>query len=198
MSERDNRVDGHESDRDSSISEVYATVNDDIVDNAKHEIGIPKRQKKKKGKKGKKPNKDAGGSEKKKTEMKPPSPRTISSKSTFALIAKELKAKRLAQMARAAAMAKKKKKNRVLRDEEIYTDKDRAAAVNMGTSDIKQSLQNKKKQDKNFDLLMPEEGDPSTLLALGSSELRSGNLKIALNFINKVSYQIKTMSSPCI
>ncbi|KAK6632076.1 hypothetical protein RUM44_007106 [Polyplax serrata] len=148
------------------------------------EVGIPKKLKKKKGRK-KKHGAEKGTEKKKKTEAKPPSPKTISSKSTFAQIAKELKARKQAQLAYAIAMAKRRKKNRVLRDEEIYTDKDRAAAVNMGTSDIKQSLKMKKKLDKNFDCQIPDEGDPATLLALGSNELRSGDLKIALNFINK-------------
>lgn len=185
MAECKEYADERDSDRESSQSEVYAFVDNDIADSTQPEIGIPKRHKKKKGKKGKKPITEKT-SLKKKMDTKPPSPRTISSKSAFAQIAKELKARRQAQLAHAIVMSKKRKKNRVLRDEEIYTDKDRAAAVNMGTSDIKQSLKMKKKQDKNYDSQTLEEGDPTTLLALGNNELRSGDFKIALNFINKV------------
>ncbi|KAL0273998.1 UNVERIFIED_CONTAM: hypothetical protein PYX00_006543 [Menopon gallinae] len=95
----------------------------------------------------------------------------------------ELKARKLAQMA-AAAKAKKSRKSKSRRQEEIYTDKDRAAAVNLGTRDIKQSLKLKKKQDRNH-FQIPEEAEPGTLLALGNNELRSGDVKIALKFLNK-------------
>lgn len=174
-----------DSDEESEKSQTFAFVDDEAIDTTQPEVGIPKRQKKKKSKKSKKLTSEKMTYKKKGNSGKPPSPRSIPPKSTFALIARELKARRLAQMAYAAAMAKKRKKNRVLRDEEIYTDKDRAAAVNLGTKDIKQSLKMKKKQDKNYDLNIPE-GEPTTLLALGNNEIRSGNLKIALNFINKV------------
>ncbi|XP_033229071.1 V-type proton ATPase catalytic subunit A-like [Belonocnema kinseyi] len=85
---------------------------------------------------------------------------------------------------------KSKKKRRrksdvAYRQEEIYTDKDRAAAVNMGSRDIKQSLKMKRRQDRSRDLQIPEEAEPSSMLALGNREMRCGNLKIALNCINK-------------
>lgn len=78
------------------------------------------------------------------------------------------------------------RRRRVRREEEVYTDKDRAAAVNMGSKDIKSSLNAKLRQDKTKALSLPDEADPSTLLALGRNELRTGNLDIAIDFVNKV------------
>lgn len=77
-------------------------------------------------------------------------------------------------------------KRSATRQEEIYTDKDRAAAVNMGNRDIKQSLKLKRKEDRSRNLLIPEEAEPGTFLALGEYEMKRGDLRIALNFINKV------------
>ncbi|XP_030766698.1 tetratricopeptide repeat protein 25-like [Sitophilus oryzae] len=71
------------------------------------------------------------------------------------------------------------------RDEEIYCDKDRAAAVNLGSKDIKQSLKIKRKQDRSKILQIPEEAEPSTFLALGNYEMGRGDLNIAINFISK-------------
>lgn len=89
---------------------------------------------------------------------------------------------------------KKKRRRRrsdvTFRQEEIYTDKDRAAAVNMGSRDIKQSLKMKRRQDRSRDLQIPEEAEPSAMLALGNREMRCGNLNIALNCINKVYRKI--------
>lgn len=86
--------------------------------------------------------------------------------------------------------SKKKRRRRrsdvTYRQEEIYTDKDRAAAVNMGSRDIKQSLKMKRRQDRSRDLQIPEEAEPSAMLALGNREMRCGNLNIALNCIHKV------------
>lgn len=158
-------------------------------DEDKGEEGKPIKKKTKEDKRKKKDKKSKGDGkekdEKEAGEVKPPSPRIPASKSTFAQISKELKARKVAQM-QAALKARKNKKNKVRRDEEIYTDKDRAAAVNLGTKDIKQSLKLKKRQDRNHALQIPEEAEPSTLLALGNNELRSGDVKIALNFVNKV------------
>ena len=75
------------------------------------------------------------------------------------------------------------------RQEEIYTDKDRAAAVNMGSRDIKQSLTMKRRQDRSRDLHIPEEAEPSAMLALGNREMKCGKFEIALNCINKVHLQ---------
>lgn len=145
------------------------------------------KKKKKKGKDGKEKDEKEVKASAEKDPTKPPSPRIPASKSTFALISKELKARKLAQL-QAALKARKNKKNKVRREQECYTDKDRAAAVNMGTRDIKQSLKLKKRQDRNHAMAIPEEAEPSTLLALGNNELRSGDVKIALNFVNKVPH----------
>ncbi|GJQ83527.1 hypothetical protein Trydic_g10879 [Trypoxylus dichotomus] len=72
------------------------------------------------------------------------------------------------------------------RHEEVYTDKDRAAAVAAGSRDIKQSLKLKRKQDRSKALAIPEEAEPSTFLALGNYEMCRGDLQIALDFMNKV------------
>lgn len=69
--------------------------------------------------------------------------------------------------------------------EEMYTDKDRAAAVSYGNFDIKQSLTIKRRQDRTEALQLPDETDPSTLLALGQREFKSGNVEIAIMFISK-------------
>lgn len=153
----------------------------------KSEHKTKKKEHKKKGKKVEQQD-DEEKEDKKKDDkdVRPPSPRIPAAKSTFAQISKELKARKVAQIA-AAAKARKNKKNKVRRQEEIYTDKDRAAAVNLGTRDIKQSLKIKRRQDRSHQLQIPEEAEPSTLLALGNNELRSGDVKIALNFVNKVS-----------
>lgn len=73
------------------------------------------------------------------------------------------------------------------RQEEVYTDKDRAAAVNMGTTDIKQSLKLKQRQDRSKSLQIPEETEPGALLTLGLREMRFGDVSVAINCINKVS-----------
>lgn len=72
------------------------------------------------------------------------------------------------------------------RQEEVYTDKDRAAAVNMGTTDIKQSLKMKQRQDRSRNLQIPEETEPGALLTLGLREMRFGDFNVAVNCINKV------------
>ncbi|XP_050584956.1 outer dynein arm-docking complex subunit 4 [Bombus affinis] len=53
----------------------------------------------------------------------------------------------------------------------------------MGTKDIKQSLKIKQKQDRNLQL--PEDTGPRTMLALGLREMRIGDVKVAMNCINK-------------
>lgn len=69
--------------------------------------------------------------------------------------------------------------------EEVYTDKDRAAAVSFGSYDIKQSLSMKRRKDRNEALQIPEEAEPGTLLALGMREFKNGNTEIAVSFISK-------------
>lgn len=86
----------------------------------------------------------------------------------------------------AQEITKKRKRRKRSRQEEIYTDKDRAAAVNMGNKDIKQSLKLKRREDRSRNLMIPEEAEPGTFLALGEYEIKRGDLRIALNFINKV------------
>ncbi|XP_071053157.1 outer dynein arm-docking complex subunit 4 [Onthophagus taurus] len=83
---------------------------------------------------------------------------------------------------------RKRRRSRI-REEENYTDKDRAAAVNMGTRDIKQSLKLKRKQDRSKALAIPEEAEPGTFLALGNYEMGRGDLNIALDFMTKVQIQ---------
>ncbi|XP_044017237.1 outer dynein arm-docking complex subunit 4 isoform X1 [Aphidius gifuensis] len=55
----------------------------------------------------------------------------------------------------------------------------------MGSRDIIQSLKIKRRQDRNKMMQIPEEADPSSMLALGAREMRSGDLNIAINCINK-------------
>ncbi|XP_077301071.1 uncharacterized protein LOC143921596 [Arctopsyche grandis] len=101
-----------------------------------------------------------------------PRHKTISGKAIFKQIKKEMK-------------NKGNRRRRVRREEEVYTDKDRAAAVNMGSKDIKSSLNAKLRQDKTKALSLPDEADPGTLLALGRNELRTGNFNNAIGFVNK-------------
>lgn len=86
---------------------------------------------------------------------------------------------------------RKKRRRNGLRQEELYCDKDRAAAVNMGSKDIKQSLRIKRKEDRSKILQMPEEAEPSTFLALGNYEMCRGDLDIAVNFMSKVNKSVK-------
>lgn len=81
---------------------------------------------------------------------------------------------------------KRKRRKNGIRYEEVYCDKDRAAAVNLGSKDIKQSLKLKRKQDRTRMLQIPEEAEPGTFLALGNYEMGRGDLNIAINFIGKV------------
>ncbi|XP_058066808.1 outer dynein arm-docking complex subunit 4 [Anopheles bellator] len=69
--------------------------------------------------------------------------------------------------------------------DEVYTDKDRAAAVSIGNFDIKQNLLNKRRQERNEALQLPEEADPGAILALGMREIKNRNLDNAVHFISK-------------
>ncbi|XP_052131208.1 zinc finger CCCH domain-containing protein 7B-like [Frankliniella occidentalis] len=91
----------------------------------------------------------------------------------------------LGALAAAGRKGAKGRRGKVIRGEEVYTDKDRAAAVQMGHRDIKQSLRMKRHQERVHALQLPEEADGSTLLALGQYELRQGNTDIAIAFVNK-------------
>lgn len=81
-------------------------------------------------------------------------------------------------------IAKKKKPKENFVD--FYTDKDRAAAVSAGAFDIKQSLQIKQKQDRNEALLIPDEADISSVIALGLKEIKNANPENAIHFFCKV------------
>lgn len=87
----------------------------------------------------------------------------------------------------------KQRSNVVQRQEEIYTDKDRAAAVNMGSKDIKQSLKQKKRLDRIKSPLLSDVAEPGSILELGKREMRLGNVNVAFNFINKVQIKISDM-----
>ncbi|XP_071446858.1 uncharacterized protein [Hetaerina americana] len=80
---------------------------------------------------------------------------------------------------------KGRRRGRQRSHEELYTDKDRAAAVNLGTRDIKQSLKLKRKQDRSQALQIPEEADPGAMLALGRRQMKAGRVSVALGFVNK-------------
>ncbi|XP_062555354.1 outer dynein arm-docking complex subunit 4 isoform X2 [Armigeres subalbatus] len=69
--------------------------------------------------------------------------------------------------------------------DEVYTDKDRAAAVSIGNFDIKQNLINKRRQERHEQLQLPEEADPGAILALGMREIKNRNLDNAVHFISK-------------
>ncbi|KAG5875568.1 hypothetical protein JTB14_016938 [Gonioctena quinquepunctata] len=89
-------------------------------------------------------------------------------------------------MAQESKKKVKKRKRRVgPRYEELYCDKDRAAAVNMGSKDIKASLRLKRKHDRSMALQIPEEAEPGNYLALGNYEMGRGELRIAVDFMSK-------------
>ncbi|KAJ8916715.1 hypothetical protein NQ315_013919 [Exocentrus adspersus] len=92
----------------------------------------------------------------------------------------------LTQELRKKTKNRRARKKNGSRNEEIYCDKDRAAAVNMGSKDIKQSLKLKRKEDRSKYLQIPEEAEPSTFLALGNYEMCRGDLQIAVDFMSKV------------
>jgi len=76
------------------------------------------------------------------------------------------------------------KYNRKYPDKELpFTDKDRAAAMAMGTKDIKVSLQVKKKREKKQD--EPGEREFQIRFALVEKEIRNSNPNRALQFVNK-------------
>ncbi|KAK9510751.1 hypothetical protein O3M35_005472 [Rhynocoris fuscipes] len=89
------------------------------------------------------------------------------------------------QLSKELKLKNSKATRRSRRYEECYTDKDRAAAVNMGSRDIKQSLKLKRKQERSKALSLPEETEPGTLLALAGYEMTARRTNIALSFINK-------------
>ncbi|XP_049691806.2 LOW QUALITY PROTEIN: outer dynein arm-docking complex subunit 4-like [Helicoverpa armigera] len=80
---------------------------------------------------------------------------------------------------------RKPKRERRRREEELYTDKDRAAAVVMGSKDIKQSLNLKDKAERSSALQLPVEADAGTLLALARAEMMRERYRTAVLFVNK-------------
>ncbi|CAG4943773.1 unnamed protein product [Colias eurytheme] len=80
---------------------------------------------------------------------------------------------------------RKPKRERRIRQEELYTDKDRAAAVVMGSKDIKLSLNIKDKAERSSALHIPAEADAGTLLALARAEMMRERYRTALMFVDK-------------
>jgi len=111
-------------------------------------------------------------------------------KTTFSQLTKDLKLRKGPKRGR--------RRSRIRRQEECYTDKDRAAAVNMGSHDIKQSLKMKRRLDRSRALQIPEEAEPGNLLALGNRQMRNGDVDIAMNFVHKVIFQLGAMGPPCV
>lgn len=110
-------------------------------------------------------------------------------KTTFSQLTKDLKLRKGPKRGR--------RRSRVRRQEECYTDKDRAAAVNMGSHDIKQSLKMKRRLDRSRALQIPEEAEPGNLLALGNRQMRSGDVNTAMNFVHKVMFRLGATGPPC-
>lgn len=72
--------------------------------------------------------------------------------------------------------------------DEVYCDKDRAAAVSIGDFDIKKSLNQKRRQDRSEALQVPElEQDPTNLIALGMREIKGKNLDNGVLFLTKAN-----------
>ncbi len=70
--------------------------------------------------------------------------------------------------------------------EELYTDKDRAAAVALGSRDIKTSLFRQKGGNPAYAGL-PEEAGFTVCFTQGEHNLRNGDSKLALKFLDKVT-----------
>lgn len=94
----------------------------------------------------------------------------------------ELRAARRRRQEQELLLKKKPKENFV----DFYTDKDRAAAVSAGAYDIKQSLQIKQKQDRCEAMMVPEEADINSIIALGLKEIKNANAENAIHFFSKV------------
>ncbi|CAO1380926.1 unnamed protein product [Diamesa serratosioi] len=80
---------------------------------------------------------------------------------------------------------KKPRKTKENIRDETYTDKDRAAAVDFGTFDIKKSLKIKLVAERNNIRIMPDETDETTFLMLGKREIAQGNLESGISFLTK-------------
>ncbi|XP_046988680.1 outer dynein arm-docking complex subunit 4-like [Schistocerca americana] len=105
--------------------------------------------------------------------------------SPFAQILREIKLRTLHQQ----QSRPRQRRTRAAPYEELYTDKDRAAAVSIGSDDIKASLKEKKSKERAGDAGGAAAGgvsaDPGTLLALASREMRAGSPRVALRFVHK-------------
>lgn len=77
--------------------------------------------------------------------------------------------------------------------DETYTDKDRAAAVDFGTFDIKKSLKIKQVAERNNIRIMPDETDETTFLMLGKREIVQGNLDSGISFLSKVFWELEKL-----
>ena len=85
-----------------------------------------------------------------------------------------------------------KQANEDRRQEVIYVDRDRAAAVQLGTKDIKNDLRHKKKRDRmenaqNAQSLMDDEMSFGIFLAQGEHELKCGDPNRGLRYLNKAA-----------
>lgn len=88
--------------------------------------------------------------------------------------------------------AKQQQQEGERRVEVLYVDRDRAAAVSIGSKDIKSDLRHKKKRDRkeNAEAVATQEEDEcdrDTFLAQGQYELKNGEPKRALFYLNKAS-----------
>ncbi|EDS35117.1 conserved hypothetical protein [Culex quinquefasciatus] len=98
--------------------------------------------------------------------------------------------------------------------DEVYTDKDRAAAVSIGewminipnytqfkrNYDIKQNLLNKRRQERHEALQLPgtdTEADPGAILTLGMREIKNGNLDNAALEMNTNDQSALVARSKC-
>lgn len=84
---------------------------------------------------------------------------------------------------------KKPRKTKENIRDETYTDKDRAAAVDFGTFDIKKSLKIKLVAERNNIRIMPDEADETTFLMLGKREIGQGNFESGISFLTKVFWE---------
>lgn len=122
--------------------------------------------------------------EEEKMEEPPDIKRKMSTASTESRRMKKLSAKQIHQ-----ELKKHRKKKRMRggrKQEEIYTDKDRAAAVGMGSKDIKVDLRTKRRQERSINMCIPELAEPENFIALGNYKAKAGKLNLAMEFYNKV------------
>lgn len=107
--------------------------------------------------------------------------------STSSLESKRMKKLSAKQIHQELKKHRKKKRQKGRKQEEIYTDKDRAAAVGMGSKDIKVDLRTKRRQERSKNLSIPELAEPENFIALGNHNSKIGKLDLAMQFYNKVN-----------